>query len=217
MITINLLPYELRPIKRTPLPYIIGGAVFMMMLGVISLAFLKGAAEIADATHTLNDHKNELAKLQPVVEDYNAITQKKLSLATQVNTINEIASDRIIWSRQLYNLNRLALDNMWYTGIEVSMKPFTETTTEYNERTKKNEVVTKRIDRQVLTLSGYVIPGDDGQASVSPFTMATENDEEFADLFQLELSTFKDTLFEDVSVREFQLEYVIRHGGSQND
>lgn len=217
MITINLLPYELRPIKRTPLPYIIGGAIFIMTLGVISLAFLKGAAEIAGATHTLNDHKNELAKLQPVVEDYNAITQKKLSLATQVNTINEIASDRIIWSRQLYNLNRLALKNMWYTSIEVSMKPFTETTTEYNERTKKNEVVTKRIDRQVLTLSGYVIPGDDGQASVSPFTMATENDEEFADLFQLELSTFKDTLFEDVSVREFQLEYVIRQGGSQND
>jgi len=62
-----------------------------------------------------------------------------------------------------------------------------------------------------------VVPGEDGQASVSPFTLAMENDPEFSELFQLELSTFKDTLFEEVGVREFKLEYVIRGGGDEND
>ena len=60
-------------------------------------------------------------------------------------------------------------------------------------------------------------PGNDGQASVSPFTLLTENDPEFSKLFQLELSTFRDTIFEEVSVREFKLEYVIRRGGSEDD
>ena len=217
MITVNLLPYELRPIKRTPLPYILGGATFVMAVSVIAIVFVKNITDIAGATRTLDEHKKELAHLQPIVEEYNGIALKKVKLAEQVQTINEIASDRIIWSRQLFNLNRLALENMWYDGIDVSLKPFTETHTVFNERTKTNEIVTERIDRPVLALTGYVIPGDDGQASVSPFTLLTENDPEFSELFQLELSTFKDTLFEEVGVREFKLEYVIRRGGNEDD
>ncbi len=217
MITVNLLPYELRPIKRTPLPYMLSGATFVLVVGVVAIVFVKNIADIAGATRTLNEHKAELSQLQPVVEDYNAIVKKKLQLAEQVQTINEIASDRIIWSRQLFNLNRLVPDNMWYDEIDVGVRPFTETHLVFNERTKQNEMVTERVDRQVLALSGYVVPGKDGQASVSPFTLATENDPEFSALFQLELSTFKDTLFEEVGVREFKLEYVIRRGGSEND
>ena len=217
MITVNLLPYELRPIKRTPLPYILSGATFVLVVGVVAIVFVKNIADIAGATRTLNEHKAELSQLQPVVEDYNAIVKKKLQLAEQVQTINDIASDRIIWSRQLFNLNRLVPDNMWYDEIDVGVRPFTETHLVFNERTKQNEMVTERVDRQVLALSGYVVPGEDGQASVSPFTLATENDPEFSELFQLELSTFKDTIFEEVGVREFKLEYVIRRGGSEND
>ncbi len=217
MITVNLLPYELRPVKRTPLPYMLGGATFVLAVCVVAIVFVKNIADIAGATRTLNEHKAELTGLQPVVEDYNAISQKKLQLAEQVQTINEIASDRIIWSRQLYNLNRLVPDNMWYDEIDVGVRPFTETHMVYNERTKKNETVTERVERQILAISGYVVPGKDGQASVSPFTLATENDPEFSELFQLELSTFKDTLFEEVGVREFKLEYVIRRGGSEDD
>lgn len=218
MITINLLPHELRPVKRTPLPYILSGATFAATIGIIAIVFLNNMANVARETSTLNGHKAELTRLQPFVEEYNQISQKKLQLAEQVQTINEIASDRIIWSRQLFNLNRLALKNMWYDGIDVSVKPFTETHTVYNPTTKKKETVTERIDRQVLSLTGYVIPGKDGQSSVSPFTLATEQDEEFASLFQLELSTFKDTMFEEVGVREFKLEYVIRPGGEdEND
>ena len=217
MITVNLLPYELRPIKRTPLPYMLSGATFVLVVGVVAIVFVKNIADIAGATRTLNEHKAELSQLQPVVEDYNAISQKKLQLAEQVHTINEIASDRIIWSRQLYNLNRLAPDNMWYDEIDVGVRPFTETHTVFNERTKKNETVTEKVERQILAISGYVVPGKDGQASISPFTLATENDPEFSELFQLELSTFKDTLFEEVGVREFKVEYVIRRGGSEED
>lgn len=217
MITINLLPYDLRPVKRTPVPYMVTGVTFVLTVSIIAIVFLKNLGDIASVTRTLNEHKAELTRLQPVVEDYNEITQKKLQLAEQVQTINEIASDRIIWSRQLYNLNRLALKNMWYNGIDVSVKPFTETSTVYNPKTQQNETVTERVDRQILALTGYVVPGKDGKSTISPFTLATERDEEFSSLFQLELSTFKDTLFEEVGVREFKLEYVILAGGSESD
>ena len=37
MITINLLPWELRPVKRTPLPYLLSAAVLLLALMGIGL------------------------------------------------------------------------------------------------------------------------------------------------------------------------------------
>jgi len=218
MITVNLLPHEFRPVKRTPLPYIASGAAFVLSLLVIGFVFLLNVATIGSENRTLAQHRDELTQLKPVVEEYNSISDKKLKLAEQVDTINAIVSDRILWSRQLFNLNRLAPENMWYDGIEVSLKPFSEKKTTYNPQKKVNETVTVKVDRRVLTLKGYVVAGKDGMSSVSPFTMATESDEEFADMFQLDKSEFKDTMFEDVGVREFKLEYIVRddQSGEEN-
>ena len=68
MITVNLLPYELRPVKRTPLPYILSGATLILAISVVAIVFVKNIADIAGATRTLNEHKAELSRLQPVVE-----------------------------------------------------------------------------------------------------------------------------------------------------
>jgi len=212
MINVNLLPHEFRPIKRTPLPYLVSGAVALGTLAVIGIVTLVNTADVRSANRRLTEHKASLAELQPVVEEYNNISARKLQLAEQVNTINEIVSDRILWSRQLFNLNRLAMENMWYDGIEVVTKQVSEKKEVYDPKTKKMKPVTEKVDRRVLALSGYVVPGTDGVASVNPFTTATESDEEFSDMFQLDLSTIKDTLFEDVGVREFQLEYLILAG-----
>lgn len=217
MITVNLLPHEYRPIKRTPLPYILSGSAFVMSLLVVGFIYVINVANAASANRTLNQHRSELSQLKPVVEEYNSISAKKLKLAEQVDTINAIVGDRILWSRQLYNLNRLALENMWYDGIQVSLKPFSETRTTYNPQKKQNETVTIKVDRRVLTLSGYVTEDKDGMSSISSFTIGTDADEEFASLFQLDKSTFKDTLFEEVGVREFTLEYIVRDGtGEEN-
>lgn len=216
MINVNLLPYEYRPIKRTPLPYLLTGAVFALTVAVIGIVLSKNFWETSSAQHRLTQHKKELAALQPIVEEYNSISEKKLQLAEQVQTINEVVSDRILWSRQLWNLNRLATENMWYDGIEVTHKEVTQTKNVYDPKTKKMKQVKDKIDHRMLTVSGFVIPGKDGQASVSPFTLATESDPEFSGMFQLDLSTFKDTMFEDVGVREFKLEYLILAGDKED-
>jgi hypothetical protein len=212
MININLLPHEFRPIKRTPLPYLLSGAIASITVVAIGVVSLINSTDVKAANRRLADNKTALAQLKPIVEEYNSISEKKLKLAEQVNTINEIVSDRILWSRQLFNLNRLATENMWYDGIEVAHKQISEKKNVYDPKTKQMKQVSEKVDRRVITLSGFVIPGDDGVASVNPFTTETESDEEFSDLFQLDLSTFKDTMFEDVGVREFKLEYLILAG-----
>lgn len=217
MITINLLPYELRPIKRTPLPYILSGFTLLMALGVIGLVFIKNMSDIGNANETLNQHRAELTDLQPIVEEYNGLTQKKLTLAEQVSTIDEIASGRMIWSRQLFNLNRLCLENMWYESIEVSTQAFPETRLVYNEQTKEQELKTESVPHQVLILKGYVIAGEDGQSATSPFLIASESDQEFSDVFALESQSFKDIELDEEEVREFEFMYIVGQGSSNDD
>jgi len=215
MISINLLPEELRPIKRTPLPYIAGAGLFSMSVAFCAIVFVSNIASIHGKSSELATYQTELDGLKNVVAEYNGLTLKKRQLAQQVKTINEISSDRIIWSRQLFNLGRLAPDNLWFDSISVEPKPFTETRKVYNPKTKTMDTKTERINKPVLTVAGYVVPGKLGQASISPFTLDTESDEEFANLFRLDRSTFKDTLFEDIGVREFKLEYLIERRGDE--
>ncbi|MCH7958822.1 MAG: hypothetical protein IID08_01750 [Candidatus Hydrogenedentes bacterium] len=185
----------------------------MLVLLMVVSVFVNNKRSIAIAQAKLTQHQQELAELQPIVDDYNALSGQKIALSKQVETIHEIANDRIIWSRQLFNLARLAPDNLWYEKITVVAKSFPEVETFYNEATKEHEQRTIRVSKDVLTVSGYVVPGEDGKSSISPFTIATARDEEFSALFQLDLSTFKDTNFDDVSVREFTLEYIVTPEG----
>lgn len=209
MITINLLPHELRPVKRTPIPHILSVAVVLLVVLMVSSMYLTNMRGVSKAKEVLAAHQSELEALQPIVGEYNALSEQKIALSKQVETIGEIVNDRIIWSRQLYNLSRLAPENLWYDEIKVVAKSFPEVESFYNEATKQQEQRTVRITKQVLIVSGFVEPGANGKASISPFTLATENDEEFSSLFQLDQSTFKDTTFDDVSVREFSLEYIL--------
>lgn len=209
MITVNLLPHELRPVKRTPLPYILSAAGALLILLLVASMYLTNRRGIAKANELLAGHQRELEELKPIVDEYNSLSEQKIGLSKQVETIDGIVNDRIIWSRQLYNLTRLAPENLWYEEIKIIPKTFPETEEFYNKQTKQTEQRTIRITKQVLAVSGYVAPGADGKMNISTFTIATESDPEFSSLFQLDQSTFKDTKFEDENVREFSLEYIL--------
>lgn len=218
MITINLLPHNLRPIKRTPVPYMLSGLAAAVVLAW--MAYLGGNDILAkiQAANALAQNKSEWADLKPVVEQYNKLSRRKIQLAKRVTTINEIASDRIIWSEQLHHLARLALDNFWYDGIKVGKKTATEMRREYNEQTKEYELKNVQVTKDVLKVTGYVMAGVDGTSSINPFTIQTKEDEEFSKLFHLDLIVkLEDTEFEDVPVRRFELEYIISPEGATRD
>lgn len=215
MITINLLPPELRPIKRTPVPYIVSGAVLALTVLAVVAMYLQNVAAIYSANQQLKEHKEERDKLQPVIDEANELADKKKELQEQVEAISEITSDRIIWSEQIYHLSRLALENLWYSQIEVAPRTTTITVEEYDPQRKTNVRKRVRQTKQYLIVRGYVVPGESGRPDIGPFTVQAEQDEEFTRTFTLDPNVYLlDTTFEGNSVREFSLEFLVQPGGS---
>lgn len=209
MIAINLLPEHLRPVKRTPLPYIFGFLFLAAALVGMAFVYLQNQSEIGHAYAELETNKKALEDLKPVVEAYNALEEEKRQLALKLETIHDIVRDRVIWSRQLHNINRLAPNNLWFEGISVENKPFKERVPYVDPRTGQTKEKTVRVDRPVLKLKGYVISVNGETPTISPLTLATEEDEEFSERFQLLTTAFADTTFESFPVRSFTLEYNI--------
>ncbi len=224
MIRINLLPHHLRPIKRTPLPYIACAALFViLLLGMFSSYVTTQAQVMAESKH-LNQLQTDLQNLQHIVDESNQLEALKLQLADKIKTIDEIVKDRIIWSRQLWLLSKLTPPNFWYSEILVTTKsypmqePVLDPQTKkpkINPNTNRIEMKTVQVSRPILRLSGYVIDSPDGNQDVSPLTDALTEDEEFSSLFQLEQPSFSSDEFEGFPVKRFTLEFLITAGGAR--
>ncbi len=215
MITINLLPPDLRPVKRTPVPYIL--SAFLVAGAVLSCynVWAGNNAKNSEIDDELTRNNLELESLKESVEKYNQLSEEKKSLASQLDTINEIASDRIIWSQSLYDLSRLALSNMWYSDIEVDTRVTTNTVETIDPKTKKVKKEKVKVTQHILTLEGFISPDSDGRVSLGPFTSAAEADPEFSSMFELVSWDFDDTEFGTTVVKKFLLEYLITHGGTK--
>lgn len=222
MIRINLLPHHLRPIKRTPLPYI-GLALAGVLAAVyIALSFMSSQVQIMNMKSELAGHEQELEKMRAIIEESNELEQTKVALAEKIATIQEIASNRIVWSRQLFNLSRLKPDNFWYSEVLESTRtypmqePVIDAKTgkpKVNEQTKKIEMKTVNITRPILRVSGYVVSSPDGRSDVSPLTDALTTDSEFTSMFVMEPPSFSDDEFEGFPVKKFSLEFQISPEG----
>lgn len=216
MITINLLPYELRPIKRTPLPYIGGAIVFAVVLAMVFLTFIAAQSNVNAANRLLLQHQDEFRDLESVVADYNALNARKQQLDKKAKTIEEIVADRLIWSRQLYNFSRLLPDNVWYSAIQVKTERYDEMITTYDAQGVPQ---TQRVPRtrRVVYLDGYVRPGEDGQTDVAPLMEKLENDDEFREMFTLGPVSSEVKDLEGMRVKEFTIPITITPGGADDD
>ncbi|HRI87311.1 MAG TPA: hypothetical protein PK869_03550 [Candidatus Hydrogenedentes bacterium] len=222
MITINLLPHHLRPIKRTPLPYIAVAAVAVLALAYIGYSFMSAQWQVMALNNELAKNKADLEAKKAIVEESNQLEKTKLALAEKITTIQEIASNRIVWSRQLFNLSRLKPPNFWYSEVLESTKsyPVQEQVIDpktgkpkVNEQTKKIETKIVNVTRPILRVSGYVVSTDDGRSDVSPLTDALTTDPEFTSMFVMEPPSFSDTDFEGFPVKKFTLEFQISPEG----
>ena len=89
MITINLLPHHLRPIKRTPLPYLASLALLILALLVMAMLFLNSQSAIRSAQREYKDKEDELAALSDIVEEFNQLSEEKLRLEEKITIIKE--------------------------------------------------------------------------------------------------------------------------------
>ncbi|NUM52178.1 MAG: hypothetical protein HUU46_00910 [Candidatus Hydrogenedentes bacterium] len=222
MININLLPHHLRPVKRTPVPYIAVGIVAVLAVLYIAFSFISTSARILGQQAQLTSYQQELEEKKKIVEESNELEKLKLQLADKIATIQEIASNRIVWSRELHNLSRLKPENFWYSEIIEDKKsypmqvPVMDPKTgkqKINEATKKPEFKSESVSKPILRLTGYVVAGADGRSDVSPLTDALSTDAEFIKMFQMEPPSFSDTEFEGFPVKKFTLEFQIQPEG----
>lgn len=212
MIKINLLPLELRPIKRTPVPYILSFLVLFIAVLAMAVLFVQIHGRIGDKRDELAKHEKELKDLEPTVTEWNGLVEMKRQLSEKTETINQIAKDRIVWSKQLWNLSRLTPGNFWYSGMKVDSTMLSEIVATVDPATGEKKETTQKRPVTYLVVSGYAIEGPDGRKEVSDLPLATENDQEFSKLFRFEELSFNDTEFSEghYPVRKFELRYVVQ-------
>lgn len=221
MILINLLPQELRPIKRTPLPYIVTIGGLIAAVAVMGLTFFASIATLSSLNAEKAKNEDELKALKPVIDEHNDLAHKKENLKDKIDTIQEILSDRKIWSEHLHKLASLTPDNIWYSRIRVYAKPDKQTVQKLDPETKKPIIDPKTNQPQtevrnirvpILEVSGYVIPDQQtGIANAAPLSEATSQDPEFSKHFAFDnVSKIEYTDFKGFSVRSFTLQYKIQ-------
>jgi hypothetical protein len=220
MIIINLLPPELRPIKRTPLPHILSVAVLLAALAGMAFMFISVTGRIGQAQQDLAKANEELEGLRKWVEEYNALSEKKEQLEAKIGVIQEILSNRIIWSEQLHRLAELTPENFWYKRIRETSKTVRVERVELDPKTGKEvvdkdgkpKIVKENVKRPVFEISGYVINNEQGSSRINPLTYNTTQDELFSKIFTLESPNITDAEYNGYAVRGFALEYNINTG-----
>jgi len=210
MIRINLLPPELRPVKRTPLPYILSFVLVFIAVVVMLGFFAETQKQIMDARAKVREHEREFDTLKGVTEEYNKLVALQFELKDKIETINEIATDRVIWSELLLKLAELAPPNFWYTGIKFERLKKRDTIIVIDEKTKKPKELPVDVWKDYLTLSGYAIPTADGNILVSLLTERAEKDEEFSALFALEEYKSTNENMDGQDVKSFEVVYLMK-------
>jgi Tfp pilus assembly protein PilN len=208
MIQINLLPNDLRPIKRTPLPYILSVLVLMITVAVIAALHLGVVAQVASQRAERDNNVRRLEELKPIVDEANELTLKKEQLAARIETINEIVMDRILWSRQLWNISRLAPENVWFSGFSTETKRVQQTVREVRpDGTSVDRRET--IQQRVFRVSGYLVDTPEGARTIGAIINALNTDPEFSSVFELDAPTFQPAEFDGYPVRRFTIDFTI--------
>jgi Tfp pilus assembly protein PilN len=212
MILINLLPTELRPVKRTPLPYIASIAILLLAIGAVGLLFTQTIATKSTLQSEILQRKTELDGLRPIVDEHNQLQDQKLELADKVEIIQEILADRKIWSKHLHKLASLTPENAWYSRMRIVTRRIKESVQEIDPKTQEARTVVKQVPRPILEISGYVINDEEGRSTINPLVDNLNEDEDFTNHFEIITTSLEDTEFNGYDVRGFTLEYLIKTG-----
>lgn len=243
MIRINLLPEQFRPVKKSILPYFLSLVVFVLGIIIIAFFYLSLHQRVSqlvaqkerlqkeyDSPTNLKNEDGEFITLSGIVNEYRKLDKKKQKLEERVAVIQEILSDRIIWSENLFLLANLTPENVWYDRIRVTWQTFREKVIKtdpktgkpvIDPKTKEPQFEQKSVKRPILEITGYVISGEQGERQISPLIENTTDPEKasyFVKQFTLLRPKIEDTEFNGFSVRKFTLEYLIEaKPGAKND
>lgn len=102
MINVNLLPKTLRKSRGLDPWKAAAVAVLVVILGTCGFLQVQASAEEGRLTAQQTELQNELAVLQPFVDEQAALEVERAELAAIESVATGVRANRILWSRQLY-------------------------------------------------------------------------------------------------------------------
>ncbi|HOJ67290.1 MAG TPA: hypothetical protein PK349_08325 [Candidatus Hydrogenedentes bacterium] len=218
MIRINLMPEELRPVKRSALPHLLSLVLLALVVFYLASNAVGQMAAVASLTRQYEKKRQELNQLSDVVKEYNTLVEEKKAFGERIGVIQDILKDRTLWSEWLAELVRLTPDNIWYSRIRLTSRKFTEERIKMDKKgepmvdpkTKKPATEKVQIDKPILEVTGYAVENESGVSSTAQLAENTSESERFASKFSLYASRIEDTDFNGFAVRKFIFEYIIQ-------
>ena len=122
MIDINLIPKDLIPKKRNFLPHLILAALAVILLSLYGSSLAITYAELGSKDGEIQSLKNDIAKLDYVVEQLDELQQQKNLVEDKEKAVNQITSGRTVWSHELYILAGLMPKEIWLEKLELSSR-----------------------------------------------------------------------------------------------
>ena len=126
MITINLLPTELRKARKGldfKLPgmeiFITGGIILVVVMVLIYLISFS-SAKFMGWTH--NKLVAEYSKLEPIMREAEKLESAKKSINKKISLLKKLMHSRIIWAKRLNQLSDILPRQTWLTKMAVEKR-----------------------------------------------------------------------------------------------
>ena len=223
MITINLLPEELRK-KEEPSPLtkiaqsLKGqGQLFknLAITAIIALIFLHAALFFVGmrSSATFKNMTHKYNQLLPAKKEYEALKAELDVTAKKAQAIDTLMANRFSWARKLNDLSDSMTQGIWLTGITYEEKP-SEMSVQVKASSSlnggKKEIMkaeTKKVNMRYLNISGYASSmGEQGTALIGKFIQAMkDNPAFFRDFSEIKLESIKSDKILDQEVMNFKI------------
>jgi hypothetical protein len=124
MIEINLLPEELRKKKAFKMPKVsIGSAP--IVIGIAALLISAHATVIVltklnDIAHRKMEKR--WMEVAPAKLEVEKVRAENLRVRKKVDTVEDLISRKVVWSRKLNQLSDLIIPGVWYTRLSIKKK-----------------------------------------------------------------------------------------------
>jgi Tfp pilus assembly protein PilN len=123
---VNLIPPEDRrgeqaPLRTGPLPYILVGALVVVLIGVTAMVLIDN--QIADSKSEIAKLKDEDAAAKARAERLVAYTQFKIMSEQRVATVQSLADSRFDWERVMREFSLVLPKDVWLVDLTATASP----------------------------------------------------------------------------------------------
>ena len=176
MIKINLIPFKRK--RASTLRKDIRDLVLMIIVVCIGFGYYYFRIlrpEIEEERQKMESAKNEIASLQPIQREYNAIKEAKKEIEKRIQTLNQLKSGRALAARSLYDISSIIKEGVWIKSFKKTDNKFeiegrsfvNESISDFIESLSKMPYITnvelknvQDVNEEGLTIKKFIITGN---------------------------------------------------------